>query len=54
LLAEAHDLVSVNSLGFAGMLLVKSEKEIEAVKKEGICRMLKAVGLERMHDTQID
>ena len=35
--------VSVNSLGFAGMLLVKSEEELEAVKKAGVIEVLKSV-----------
>jgi len=52
---EAYSLsqggvVSVNSLGFAGMLLVKSEEELEAVKSEGIGKILRGVGLESVHE----
>lgn len=35
--------VSVNSLGFAGMLLVKTKEELEAVKKVGVVEVLKRV-----------
>ncbi|EGO00110.1 hypothetical protein SERLA73DRAFT_122199 [Serpula lacrymans var. lacrymans S7.3] len=45
--------VSVNSLGFAGMLLVKGDEELEAVKKEGVSRILKGVGVESVHDLQV-
>lgn len=37
--------MSINSLGFAGMFLVKSEEEAEAVVKEGIVNMLRLVVL---------
>ncbi|KAF5370748.1 hypothetical protein D9758_001877 [Tetrapyrgos nigripes] len=47
------DLLPVNSLGFAGMLLVKSEPELEAVKSEGIVRILRSVGCASVHDKQI-
>lgn len=36
---------SVNALGFAGMLLVKSEEELEEVKKEGVMNILKGVAV---------
>ena len=45
--------VSVNSLGFAGMLLVKSENELERVKSEGIGKILRSVGLESIHEEQV-
>ena len=48
-LTATGDLLSVNALGFAGMLLVKSEKELEAVKSEGIPTILKSVALESAH-----
>jgi sulfate adenylyltransferase (ADP) / ATP adenylyltransferase len=57
--AETHTLVktgdelSINSLGFAGMLLVKSETELEAVKEEGVVKILRSVGLESVHDIQV-
>jgi len=38
--------LSVNSLGFAGMLLVKSEDELERVRKITIRRILGEVGME--------
>ena len=52
-LIETGDFLSVNALGFAGMLLVKSERELEAVKREGIAKILKSVGLESVHDRQV-
>ncbi len=45
--------IGVNSLGFAGMLLVKSEGELEAVQGEGIGKILRSVGLESIHEEQI-
>ncbi|KAG8790050.1 bifunctional AP-4-A phosphorylase/ADP sulfurylase [Serendipita sp. 398] len=38
--------LSINSLGFGGMLLVKSSQELERVKAVGIGRMLSEVGME--------
>ncbi|KAF8160758.1 ATP adenylyltransferase-domain-containing protein [Crassisporium funariophilum] len=46
--------LSVNALGFAGMLLVKSEEELEAVKQETISVILRGVGLESVHDMQVE
>lgn len=43
-------VVSVNSLGFAGMLLVESEEVLQAVKSEGIGKILRGVGLESVHE----
>lgn len=43
----------VNSLGFAGMLLAKSQEEVEAVKQEGISKILRSVGLEKMYGNQV-
>jgi len=37
--------MSVNALGFAGMLLVKSEEEMERVKQAGALNILKDVGI---------
>ena len=47
------DPVSVNALGFAGMLLVKSDEQLEAVKREGIGKILRGVGLESVHEEQV-
>lgn len=52
-LSETGDDLSVNSLGFAGMLLVKSEQELNAVKKEGIVKILRNVGLANVQDLQV-
>lgn len=45
-LQETGEKLCVNALGFAGILLVKSEQEIEAVKRESISKILQSVGLE--------
>jgi len=52
-LAETGDKLSVNALAFAGMLLVKSERELAAVKTEGVGKILRAVGLESVHELQV-
>lgn len=52
-LAETGEDLSVNALGFAGMLLVKSERELDAVKTEGVGKILKAVGLDSVHELQV-
>jgi len=52
-LTETGDTLSVNALAFAGMMLVKSERELEAVKKEGVGKILRAVGLESVHELQV-
>ncbi|KAI9061770.1 hypothetical protein FKP32DRAFT_1594300 [Trametes sanguinea] len=53
-LAGTGEALSVNALGFAGMLLVKSERELEAVKQEGVGTILRGVGLESVHEVQMD
>ncbi|TFK83200.1 HIT-like protein [Polyporus arcularius HHB13444] len=53
-LAGTGEKLSVNALGFAGMLLVKSERELEAVKAEGVTKILKDVALETVHEAQTD
>ena len=53
-LQETGEKISVNALGFAGMILVKSERELEAVKKEGLINILKAVGVPSVHDLQVE
>lgn len=45
--------INVNALGFAGMLLVKSEEELEFLKKESIGKILCGVGLQSVHDIQV-
>ena len=44
---------SVNALGFAGMLLVKSDEELKALHNETIGKVLLSVGLESVHDLQV-
>lgn len=57
---ETHTLqatgekLSVNALGFAGMLLVKSHEELEALKDESISKILRGVGLQSVHDLQVE
>ncbi|KAH9859105.1 ATP adenylyltransferase-domain-containing protein [Lenzites betulinus] len=46
-LAGTGEALSVNALGFAGMLLVKSEREMNAVKEEGVGVVLRGVALEQ-------
>ncbi|KAI0821707.1 ATP adenylyltransferase-domain-containing protein [Trametes gibbosa] len=45
-LAGTGEALSVNALGFAGMLLVKSARELEAVRREGVGAVLRGVGME--------
>ncbi|KAJ7268691.1 ATP adenylyltransferase-domain-containing protein [Mycena haematopus] len=52
-LAETGDKLSVNALAFAGMMLVKSERELAAVKTEGVGKILRGVGLESVHELQV-
>lgn len=54
ILKETGEKISVNALGFAGMLLVKNDEELEAVKKESISKILRDVGLESVHEIQVD
>jgi len=55
---ETHKLevtgeeLPVNALGFAGMLLVKSEVELEAVKSEGAGKILCSVACEEVEEIQ--
>lgn len=53
ILKESGDELSVNALGFAGLLLVKSDQELEAVKAEGIGHILRGVALESVHEEQL-
>lgn len=50
---ETQELIGVNSLGFAGMLLARSESELESMRKEGIGKILRGVGLESVHELQV-
>jgi ATP adenylyltransferase len=52
-LAVSHEPLSINSLGFAGLLLVKSHDELEALVAEGPANLLKAVACESMHELQV-
>ncbi|OAX37403.1 hypothetical protein K503DRAFT_850460 [Rhizopogon vinicolor AM-OR11-026] len=52
-LGESGVTLSVNSLGFAGMLMVKSEPERQALKQEKIGKVLRGVGLESVHELQV-
>lgn len=52
-LRESGDELSVNALGFAGYLLVKGEKELEAVQKEGVVTILSEVGITSAHNEQV-
>jgi len=51
--AETGRQIGVNSLGFAGHLLAKSQDELEAVTSEGILNILKGVALSSVHDLQV-
>ena len=54
ILQETGGKLSINSMGFAGMLLAKNEDELEAMKREGINKILRAVALESVHDIQVE
>ncbi|CAG8474730.1 12342_t:CDS:2 [Acaulospora morrowiae] len=44
---EKYEYVSVNSLGFVGMLLLRSNEELEFAKKVGLLKILESVGIPR-------
>lgn len=46
-------VVHVNSLGYAGMMLVKSDSDLEEIKKVGPAEILRGVGVESVHDLQV-
>ncbi|KAF8973074.1 ATP adenylyltransferase-domain-containing protein [Flammula alnicola] len=54
ILQETGERLSVNALGYAGMLLVKSDQELEAVKRESISKILRGVALASVHDIQVE
>jgi len=49
-LSDPGDTISVNGVGFAGHLLVKSDAESEAVIKEGIQNILRSVAVPLVDD----
>lgn len=53
-LSETGESLSINAMGFAGCLLVKSEREFEAVVKEGVGAILSDVGCHSIHDQQCE
>lgn len=53
-LPETGDKININSMGFAGMLLVRHEGELEAVKREGVMTLLRGVALQSVHDLQVE
>ncbi|TFY66347.1 hypothetical protein EVG20_g4738 [Dentipellis fragilis] len=53
-LSATGDKLSINALGFAGMLLVKSHEELEAVRLEGPAAILRAVGCQSVHELQVN
>lgn len=52
-LQQTQEELNINALGFAGLLLVKSDKELEAVKGEGIGKILGTIGVKSIHDEQV-
>ena len=53
LLAVTREPLGNNALGFAGLLLVKSPAELEAVKAEGPGDVLRDVACESVHEMQV-
>ncbi|KAF7793886.1 hypothetical protein EIP86_005008 [Pleurotus ostreatoroseus] len=53
-LKETGELLSINAMGFAGCLLVKSEQELDAVVKEGVGEILSGVGCKSIHEQQCE
>lgn len=52
-ISRIGDELSVNALGFAGMLLVKCEEEMKDVVEEGPAKILASVGFKSVHDEQV-
>jgi ATP adenylyltransferase len=52
-LAVSHEPLGVNALGFAGLLLVKSPAELDALVAEGPANVLRAVACESVHELQV-
>ncbi|GJE92278.1 ATP adenylyltransferase-like protein [Phanerochaete sordida] len=53
-LPATGDQLSINSMGFAGCLLVKSEAEFDVVVKEGVGKILGGVACKSIHEQQCD
>ena len=53
LLAVTREPLGVNALGFAGLLLVKSPAELEAVTAEGPGNVLRSVACGSVHEMQV-
>ncbi|EKM54234.1 uncharacterized protein PHACADRAFT_123099 [Phanerochaete carnosa HHB-10118-sp] len=53
-LHETGDALSINSMGFAGCLLVKSETEFQAVVKEGVGKILGGIACKSFHEQQAE
>ncbi|KIP10933.1 hypothetical protein PHLGIDRAFT_28233 [Phlebiopsis gigantea 11061_1 CR5-6] len=53
-LPETGEQLSINAMGFAGCLLVKSENEFEAVIKESVGKILAGVACNSIHDQQCE
>ncbi|KIM69788.1 hypothetical protein SCLCIDRAFT_1172347 [Scleroderma citrinum Foug A] len=53
ILEDSDTTINVNSLGYAGMLLAKSNSELEQIKKVGPGKILRGVGVESVHDLQV-
>jgi ATP adenylyltransferase len=52
-LPDAGDVISVNALGFAGLLLVLADEALENVKAHGVGKILKGVALDSVHELQL-
>lgn len=52
-LPHTGDMISVNALGFAGLLLVLADEVLENVKAHGVGKILKGVGLDSVHELQL-
>lgn len=53
-LKETGETLSINAMGFAGCLLVKSERELDALLKEEPGAILSGVGCQSIHDQQCE
>lgn len=53
ILTKVGESLNVNALGFAGMLLVSSDRALKALKDDRIGGILRSVGLESVHDLQV-
>jgi len=53
ILSKTGDAVSINALGYAGMLLAKSDIELQAIRDEGVMKILSEVGISK-YDGEVD